>query len=633
MAPPSRHNDATLLGASGRPIPAPVREDMETRFGHDFGHVRIHDHRAARTATDVAGAQAMTHGAAIALGSEVNDLSSTGGRAVLAHELVHVMQRDRFGEPQPSAGSKPPRLRSDEAEARDLAGRALGDPASAPLPAVGTRPTAEFQPLAPPESAEAYLPDEAELLATLNAKDLAGRKTFVADALAGVKPRWARAEAAGLTAKLDKTRSADAAMAKSAVKPVAGLPKNAPSAFRENLMIDAKGEAENDLGRKLVKDEITVDSVALTGATAARAVMNLRRLDDTLTRILSASTAAGATFTPLTDVLAMYRTEGDLNAPPSTASLTAGIPSGKHDARTSLNPRPDLSHLVWLADAAHPWVAGKPDALVKELALRFWFVQIGGLDVVGGLPAPVAAAFANWSADNWLRATDTVPDAGAVALARLKAADRWKALIDTMEVATKPSATGGSPAVQVSPKDPEVLVAGILEEAVMLQRRLGKVASLPGVTPAAAAPKDMTPGMAYLHYHAGTEQMQQIMVSAALAAAASTDARYKTLRTAIKAGLNVTALRTKMTLSDKNAKKLGDSALPAADKAALESENATLAGDMWSLLTTWLNADTTRVDLLGTFIETADSGIWSAWSDHRGNLSRYNVLRAYYALL
>jgi len=31
----------------------------------------------------------MTHGAAIALGSEVNDLSSTGGRAVLAHELVH----------------------------------------------------------------------------------------------------------------------------------------------------------------------------------------------------------------------------------------------------------------------------------------------------------------------------------------------------------------------------------------------------------------------------------------------------------------------------------------------------------------------------------------------------------------
>src|SRR5262245_2100204 len=51
-----------LLGR-GQPLPAPVREEAEARFGHDFGGVRIHTGPRAVEAASAIGARAFTAGA------------------------------------------------------------------------------------------------------------------------------------------------------------------------------------------------------------------------------------------------------------------------------------------------------------------------------------------------------------------------------------------------------------------------------------------------------------------------------------------------------------------------------------------------------------------------------------------
>jgi len=65
---------------------------METRFGQDFSHVRVHtDARAADSARAV-NARAYTVGRDIVFGRGEYAPESDGGRRVLAHELTHVAQ-------------------------------------------------------------------------------------------------------------------------------------------------------------------------------------------------------------------------------------------------------------------------------------------------------------------------------------------------------------------------------------------------------------------------------------------------------------------------------------------------------------------------------------------------------------
>ncbi|MBS1910500.1 MAG: DUF4157 domain-containing protein, partial [Bacteroidetes bacterium] len=70
-----------------------VREQLEPRFGHDFGNVRIHtDGRAAQTARDVS-ARAYTVGGDIAFASGEYAPATTSGMHLLAHELTHTIQQ------------------------------------------------------------------------------------------------------------------------------------------------------------------------------------------------------------------------------------------------------------------------------------------------------------------------------------------------------------------------------------------------------------------------------------------------------------------------------------------------------------------------------------------------------------
>jgi hypothetical protein len=89
-APP--HVQAALRGA-GRPLDPAVREDMETRFGHDFAGVRIHTDEAASASAASLGARAYTLGTRIAFAAGQYAPASSEGRHLVAHELTHVLQQ------------------------------------------------------------------------------------------------------------------------------------------------------------------------------------------------------------------------------------------------------------------------------------------------------------------------------------------------------------------------------------------------------------------------------------------------------------------------------------------------------------------------------------------------------------
>ncbi|WP_406054362.1 DUF4157 domain-containing protein [Streptomyces sp. NBC_01077] len=76
-----------VLQGSGRPLDAPVREEMEARLGSDFSDVRVHDDGAARASAAEVGARAYTSGSHVVIGD------GGGDKHTLAHELTHVIQQ------------------------------------------------------------------------------------------------------------------------------------------------------------------------------------------------------------------------------------------------------------------------------------------------------------------------------------------------------------------------------------------------------------------------------------------------------------------------------------------------------------------------------------------------------------
>ncbi|MBL8298418.1 MAG: DUF4157 domain-containing protein [Rhodanobacteraceae bacterium] len=85
------------LPPDGRPLEDGVRAQMESRFGEDFGHVRIHaDMRAADHAARL-DANAYTLGEHIVFDEGRYAPDTVGGRRLLAHELAHVVQQRRGG--------------------------------------------------------------------------------------------------------------------------------------------------------------------------------------------------------------------------------------------------------------------------------------------------------------------------------------------------------------------------------------------------------------------------------------------------------------------------------------------------------------------------------------------------------
>ena len=84
---------AAAARAGGAPLSLAARSFFEPRFGADFSSVRIHDDVAAHRAARAVGAMAYTHGTDIVFSAGRHAPESSAGRALLAHELAHVVQQ------------------------------------------------------------------------------------------------------------------------------------------------------------------------------------------------------------------------------------------------------------------------------------------------------------------------------------------------------------------------------------------------------------------------------------------------------------------------------------------------------------------------------------------------------------
>jgi len=94
-----------VLQSSGRPLDAGTRAYMEPRLGHDFSRVRIHDDARAAESVRAVQANAWTVGNDIAFDRGRFSPSTTGGRRLLAHELIHVAQSTANNAPRQSPAS------------------------------------------------------------------------------------------------------------------------------------------------------------------------------------------------------------------------------------------------------------------------------------------------------------------------------------------------------------------------------------------------------------------------------------------------------------------------------------------------------------------------------------------------
>ncbi|MGV9529741.1 eCIS core domain-containing protein [Streptomyces cellulosae] len=86
-APVQRSAVHQVLRSAGRPLDPPLRTEMESRLGADFGEVRLHTDAVAQRSAEEIGARAYTSGSHVVVGREGLD------KHTLAHELTHVIQQ------------------------------------------------------------------------------------------------------------------------------------------------------------------------------------------------------------------------------------------------------------------------------------------------------------------------------------------------------------------------------------------------------------------------------------------------------------------------------------------------------------------------------------------------------------
>ena len=93
-----------LPDSAGRPLEASDRKRLENDFGHDLGHVRLHDGPDAAGFVDRTGAEALASGSHVYLGPDHRPGSQHGDH-VMRHEIAHVLQQTG---PRPMEGSGTP---------------------------------------------------------------------------------------------------------------------------------------------------------------------------------------------------------------------------------------------------------------------------------------------------------------------------------------------------------------------------------------------------------------------------------------------------------------------------------------------------------------------------------------------
>jgi hypothetical protein len=121
-----------VSSGGGRALEEPVRTDMESRLGADFGDVRVHTDDRAHGSAQAVNAHAYTVGSNIVFQRDRYDPASADGRTMLAHELTHVIQQRNGpvdGSPAPGGVRVSDPSDRFEREAASNAERAVAAPA------------------------------------------------------------------------------------------------------------------------------------------------------------------------------------------------------------------------------------------------------------------------------------------------------------------------------------------------------------------------------------------------------------------------------------------------------------------------------------------------------------------------
>lgn len=87
----------SALDTGGESLDSGTRGFMESRFGHDFGKVRIHADASAAASARALHAHAFTVGSDIVFGTGRYAPNTSEGKRLLAHELAHVVQQGETG--------------------------------------------------------------------------------------------------------------------------------------------------------------------------------------------------------------------------------------------------------------------------------------------------------------------------------------------------------------------------------------------------------------------------------------------------------------------------------------------------------------------------------------------------------
>lgn len=113
------------LGAEGMkaqheqaaPLPDAIRGELETATGTSLGHVHVHAGKRGNAIAAAHGARAVTIGSEIYIADGELDLSSAEGRALIAHEVAHVLQAEAHPGPEQAAAKRGDDARTDRAGA------------------------------------------------------------------------------------------------------------------------------------------------------------------------------------------------------------------------------------------------------------------------------------------------------------------------------------------------------------------------------------------------------------------------------------------------------------------------------------------------------------------------------------
>ena len=117
-APPAVNE---VMRSPSQPLDPRARAFMESRFGHDFGQVRVHSDAGAAQSADAVNARAYCVGDDLVFGRGEYAPGSAQGRSLIAHELAHVVQQRNVIDPRPI-------LRRAAKRAKTPAGEFVADP-------------------------------------------------------------------------------------------------------------------------------------------------------------------------------------------------------------------------------------------------------------------------------------------------------------------------------------------------------------------------------------------------------------------------------------------------------------------------------------------------------------------------